>query len=230
MRVVNISRVVSLLAIVVAMFAGNAASAADYRSMSFSLTPVSITRDSTLRFEYNLAAKASLLVEGAFTGTDEDLMDDEIKETGNSLITKSGEISVMFARYSNATTMSGFYWAMGPGYRQMRATWKRTPDATYSLQGEQYQIVAPDELGKVTSEMTSSGVTGHARAGYRYLGESVPLSIGAYVGLRHFQNKFVDTKENGSYAAAPSTNKERESLADQYTTRLEGGIEVGFAL
>ncbi len=231
MRVSYMFRVLALgITLPSAIIANSATAAEMYRTMAFSLTPITMAREGVVRAEFNLGTRASLALEGIAIGEGEDLFDDEIKESnGDSLITRGGELALFVARYSNSASMSGFYWAMGAGYRQLKANWKRSPGANYSLQGDAYTIVAPDEAGKLNSQMTANGVTGHVRAGYRYLGESVPLSIGAYLGLRHFQSKFIDAKDSDNYVAAPSTNEERDMLRNRYMTKLEPGIEVGFA-
>ena len=79
--------------------------------------------------EYNAARIVGLAIEAATIATVEELGEDEIVATGNSLTINGAQASLLMSRYSDEANMGGFFWSTGVGYRRWNAEWKKKPDA-----------------------------------------------------------------------------------------------------
>jgi len=196
-----------------------------YRSFSLSLPIVALSREAVARAEYNVGAQASVALEGTIIGQGEDFNDREIEENhGDSLTTKGYEVAVYMTRYTNPEMLAGFYWGLGAGYRRVEAAWSQTPDQNYTLTERDHL----NDDGRMNHELRGEGITGHGRVGYRYVAESFPLVVGAYVGVRHWQNKF-DDRESESDQYSPTADRDRNNLKYRYMSSFEPGIELGMA-
>jgi hypothetical protein len=202
---------------------GQALAADSYRHWNFSLPIVSFGGEGVTKFEMNLATHGALGVEVAIQQEAEFLSDKEMEETNNdSLMMKGTEVSVVYSSYSNAKLLSGGFWSIGAGYRSMSALWLETPASTQKLEG-----IALTTDGKVQHDLVSDGATARARMGYRYVASSVPFSAGAYIGVRHYQNKFKNKEtDNNSYQTA---SEDLRGLERRMMSRLEPGIEFGLS-
>jgi hypothetical protein len=193
-----------------------------YKSMNISLPFISFGGEAVGRFEWNLKGKAALGLEINVMQQTEFYTDEEIEEkNGDSLLMKGAQAALFYSQYSNSKMMSGGFWGIGVGYRSVEADWLQTPGSAQDLGG-----AALNTDGKVRHELRGSGATAHARFGYRYVAESIPFSLGAYLGVRHFQNTLQDAEKEG---LARTSDEDRTSLERRLTSRLEPGIELGLA-
>lgn len=199
-----------------------AVAADSYKSVNISLPIVSFDREAVTKFEWNLKGAGALGLELAVRSEAEVFTKTEIEErNGDSLMMKSTALAVTYSRFGNPKMMSGGFWGLGLGYRQMQADLLRASDLSQDGQ------VGLNGNSQLSQELSGNGVTGHARVGYRYVAESLPLSVGAYIGLRHFQNKMEEKdKVEGSTAVDEA---EIKSLERRFMSQLEPGIEVGLA-
>lgn len=202
-------------------------SRAGYRAVVLSLPIVNVGGGMVGRGELNLYGRASLAIEGTYQAKSEDMTKKEQQKTGESMMTQARAISAFLARYSEPMQMAGFYYGLGVGYRQETAKWRLKPDGTMTA-------AALDEQRFANHAATMAGPTGHVRGGYRYVGKEVPLLIGAYVGLRHFESVVKDAQPSaiplggGSYS--DMTDAQKEHLKRRFATAPEAGLEIGFAL
>ena len=132
-------------------------------------------------------------------------------------------------------TMSGVYWSLGVGYREQQGTWIVEPEEN----DKQIDFGLVDEdTGKLHHEVKISGMTGHGRLGYRYIGNQYPFVAGLYAGARHWQSSVEDNSEDAvsneeqltenEYTVA-MTEKEKSRLKRRFMTRPELGVEFGWA-
>lgn len=194
------------------------------RSFILTIPIITLTRDAAFRGEYNLKG-ATIAVEGASMVEAEEYSEEKMAETGDSMISKGGHVSVLFSRYSQPANMSGWFWTLGAGVRDMKGKWKTNPSALALSSG---MSLITDDAGKVIHEYTARGLTAHARTGYRWVAQSIPLSIGGGLGLRHFDARFEDKAEL-SAEASPMSDEDKAALRRRYMTRLEPSIEFGLA-
>jgi len=195
-------------------------------SRSFILTVplVSMTRDAVFRGELNTVS-ASFSVESAFMGAAEEYPEEKLLLTGDSMITSGRQASILVSRYSNQSNMSGWFWTLGAGARQMDGIWKTSPSTLALMTGIN---LVQDSAGKVLHNYKATGTTGHARVGYRWVSRSIPLAIGGHIGIRHFEGKFEDAAPlDPDYT--PLAVDEKASLRRRYMTRLEPAVEFGLA-
>lgn len=197
--------------------------------------PLAFYGETVARFELNLEQRASLALELNIKRRRDDIRPAEAEATQESLLTDAKGAILMISRYSEPTRLAGFYWTLGAGFRTMNADWQVQPDPR-----DQYADLSLTTLAEDTGvsvfhhRATMTGTTGHMRTGYRYVAQELPLMIGAYVGIRHFQASVKDAKnsnQGGDDQAAqyaPMTERERERLRRRYTTQLEPAIELGF--
>jgi hypothetical protein len=218
--------VAALLCAPVAATAAPRSSSGGGASRSFILTipVITLTRDAAFRGEYNLK-DATLAVEGASMVESEEYTEEKIAETGDSMISKGGHVSVLVSRYSQPNNMSGWFWTLGAGVREMRGTWKTNPSSLALASG---MPLVMDDAGKVIHEYTARGLVGHARTGYRWVAQSIPLSIGGHLGLRHFDARFAD-KDGLRADSSPLSDEDKAALRRRYMTRLEPAVEFGLA-
>jgi hypothetical protein len=109
----------------------------------------------------------------------------------------------------------------------MDVVWKKPPGEGYSLESSE-QI---DESGRMTHRMVGTGMTGHGRIGYRYVGESFPFIAGTFFGIRHFESKFEDKEARASdeTPSTASTDDDRIQMKRTFMTRPELALELGLA-
>lgn len=198
-----------------------------YRSSSYSLEAMGYGRQSSATAEYNLAAQASVAVTGTFMRKGEDLAEREIEDThGESLTSMGREFAVLFSRYSHPESMSGLYWTLGPGYRTMSVTWDRHPKDY-----ENKTYLSLNSEGKAQQEFTLQGPTLHGGIGYRFLSESFPVTLGIYLGIRHYQATVRDSYENSGEGDESHTHEDvRTALQHRYMTSPEPSITFGLVL
>lgn len=194
------------------------------RSFILTLPLVSLTRDAAFRGEINTES-ASFSVESAYMGTAEEYSEEKLLLTGDSMITSGRQAAILVSRYTNQANMSGWFWTLGAGARQMDGIWKTSPSTLALMTGIS---LIQDDAGKVLHRYKATGATGHARAGYRWVSQSIPLAIGGHVGIRHFDGKFEDV-EPVEQDYTPLAVDEKASLRRRYMTRLEPAVEFGLA-
>ena len=177
------------------------------------------------KLEYNLGGKASIAIEGAYSHPDERYSDKAVASTGESLHAEGRAITVLISRFSRPQTMSGFYWSLGVGYREMTAQWKALadpadPEVNFSL---------VDSQGYLDHQAHLSGMTGHGRLGYRYVPDW-PFMFGIFLGARHFQNKVEDAvDQNGNPKGTPMTDQQKQRMKRYFMSKLEPNIELAIS-
>lgn len=200
---------------------------AQYRSFDFTLPVVTLSRQAHARLEYNMGGVATLSLEGARVVPGEDLAESTIEETGDSLKTDGMQGALLISRYSQGTTMSGFYWSLGAGYRQLRAVWKTKSEG--DEEGTRMSLMDAD--GKLTRDLEVSGTTGHGRLGWRFVADSFPFLFGAHIGVRHFNATVRDIEDSEladeGIRVAPISDTEKKNLKRRMMTAFEPGVEVG---
>ncbi|SME88226.1 hypothetical protein [Pseudobacteriovorax antillogorgiicola] len=195
---------------------------AEYKDFVIHLPLVSVANEAVAKIEYNLSGSGALgleltvIQEGDLYTTEE-----AAKYNGDSIMTEGQELALTYASYMNASKMSGGYWTLGLGYRQVQADWLRSPSDEYSPTG-----VSLDRNGKFKHSLLAGGATAHTRLGYRYVASAFPFSIGAFIGVRHYENTFTDRPVDD---AVETPDADRESLERRLMSSLEPGIEIGMA-
>jgi len=197
----------------------------NYRSFALSLPLVAVGGEATAKGEFNLKGAGGLAVVLNLMVESEVFSRREAEESNqDSMVVKGSEFGLVYSRYTRAKSMSGGYWAVGGGYRRMNLKWHRTPGEGFALVRDGFAL---DDENKVTHSLAGTGPSGHARIGYRFVGESLPICLGAHIGLRHFQSKFGDT--DSAEPTANTTQYERDGLSRRFMTALEPGLEFGLA-
>ncbi|HYX32564.1 MAG TPA: hypothetical protein VE954_05580 [Oligoflexus sp.] len=201
----------------------SAAHAADNnKSMNLTLPLIAFGGESVTKAEWNLRGHGSLGLELNMMGESEMYSDKEIEEkNGDSLMMKGSQVALLYSQYSKPKSLSGGYWTIGLGYRQVKGYWDQTPTANQDIQG-----ASLNADGKVRHSLSGAGPTAQVRTGYRYVAESIPLSVGAYIGLRHFQSTMKDAEASGTVT---TTAEDLTSLQRRMMSHLEPGIELGLA-
>ena len=211
------------------MSAERPASGGEYRSVSVSMPLISMAREAVGHVDFNLSGKGAIGLEVMAKGRQDEIDPKIHQATGESLIAQGRGAALFISRWSHPANMSGGFWGMGLGYRQETVKWRVAP-----LQGDKraaLTLADQDHLLNHSAEL--HGVTGHARAGYRYVGSDMPFIIGGYIGIRHFQAGVQDAKAEanrapGAVATAPLSDKEKDKLLFRAETKPESGIEIGF--
>jgi hypothetical protein len=194
----------------------------NYKTMNLTLPLINFGGESVLKAEWNLRGRGALGLEANMMSESELYSDKEIEEkNGDSLMMKASQLAILYSQYSNPKMLSGGYWSVGLGFRQVKADWDQTPTPNQDIQG-----ASLNAEGKVRHALTGSGPTGHIRTGYRYVAESIPFSVGAYIGLRHFQSTVKDETQSG---AVITNEDDLLALQRRMMSRLEPGIELGLA-
>jgi hypothetical protein len=196
-----------------------------YRSIMLGLPLASSERGPVARLELNLFGKGSIAIEGSSKQLDEDLTKTQVAQTGESMMSKGGQASLLFFQYSKPAAMAGWYYGGGVGFHEDTISWhRRTSDAGVALADASF-----------TNHYASlKGPTGHVRGGYRYVGTEIPMLVGAYFGLKHFQATANDAQPEdvvaGTPAPTPMSAADKDHLLDLNRTAAEIGIEIGFVL
>jgi hypothetical protein len=194
-----------------------------YRSFQLSLPIISLTRDAMIRMEFNMWANGALALEAGSLIKGEANSERMIEETGENFENQGSQYSLIWSSFSRANSMSGFYWSLGAGWRKMTADWRRNAKGDEAL-----GLV--DEQGRVTHAVVGEGMTGHGRLGYRWVGQSFPMVLGAYAGLRHFAATFEDdSSKSGEQRISATSDSDLAGLKRRFATQFEPGLELGFA-
>lgn len=181
------------------------------------------------RLEFNVASRVALGLEVSVSPAHENLADREIESTGgDSLVSSGREASLLVSRYSQPTRLAGFFWTLGGGYRQSVAHWSRTPPSSYSIDTH-----ALDEDNRAAHYVRADGAVVHARAGYRYVFEALPLHACLRLGYRHFEAKVSDVEvtadeAEGVLPGTPLSTRDRKGLEGRWSGALLPELEVGF--
>ncbi len=198
------------------------------RDWLISLPVVAERPQMRLHVEYNADRSIGLALEAAAISTTEELLDDEITTTGNSLAINGVQGSLLMSRYSDEANMGGFFWSIGAGYRKWNAEWKKKPD---DRESQRTSLV--DQDGFLHHRVEGKGVTGHLRAGYRYVANEWPLAIGAHVGLRHMNSQVKDVKIDETeqkklgLTYSELNDKERKELRHRMMTTPDFTVDFG---
>ncbi len=180
-------------------------------------------------FEFNLQAKGTVAIEAGLLSSGEMLSDDEIEKNQDSLESSGGfRASLLLSRYTQPERMAGWFFGVGAGYRQQRIAWLRTPESGETLASNQV-----NEQGQMYHEADLSGVAGHGRFGYRYVGEETPFSVGFALGLRHFAAGYKDLKpdqvdEVDANRLAETPDERQKAIQRRMATALEIGLNFGY--
>jgi hypothetical protein len=211
---------------------GHGGGGGGYRSFAVTM-PLSFSRETNGHLEANLAGKATVSVEGGVRRKGDDVTAKETSETSESIESEGRGGAILISRYSDGMSMSGFYWGLGVGYREIDATWTVKPEGD-DPQVNSYYLNQSD--GTLRHRAQLRGTTGHIRGGYRYVGEEIPFTIGAFVGARHFQAGVKDAEadedsrdSSRTVDDAAMTDREKERLRRRYTTSPELALELGWA-
>lgn len=203
-----------------------------YRAVGFSMPAVTATKETVARLEFNLAGQGALSIEGTMKKKRQEISEKEQQETGESLEAEGYAAAMHISRYSSGMDMSGFFWSLGVGYREERLKWTVAPEDN----DPQANFSLVNDKNLFDHEATAKGTTGSLRVGYRFVGSSVPIIVGIYLGARHFQAGVEDAEakegDQASYdqnATDPMTDREKERLRRRVTTAPDAGLEVGFA-
>ena len=181
--------------------------------------------------EYNVMKAVGVALEIASLGETQLVSDKTMDETGESLKTKGSQVSLLIARYSEPARLGGFFWALGAGYRQYTADWKRRPDEKSTA----LQLESADD-GYLHHRVRGQGVLGHARVGYRWVAGEWPVAIGGHIGLRHLNSSVKDIEVDAEQQKElnmtySSTNSyEQKELKNRVMTTPDISIEIGMAL
>lgn len=206
-----------------AAFSSNAVLGKSEKSFHVGLPIVAMGGEAVTKGEWRLGKVGSLAVEWTAMSNVDLYTNSEKEENNNDSMMLSGnELSLAYTRYGNNKRMSGGYWSVGLGYRLVRVTWLRSP-----FDGVNQAGVSLNEEGKLTHTIDGAGLTARTKVGYRYVAESLPFAVGAYVGLRHYQNTMQD-KLSATEASVASSEEDRVGIERRLMSSLEPGIEVGF--
>lgn len=206
------------------------------RDYLISIPIVADSSQARLHLEYNVQKTFGLALEAAALGEREIMSPKEVDSTGDSLKTKGTQVSLLFSRYSEPAHLGGFFFALGAGYRQYSAEWKKRPDdqnKEVALQSN--TALQLDDDGYLHHRVKGSGTTGHARVGYRWVAAEWPVAIGGHVGLRHVSSsvKDVDVDQEQQKELklnySPTNDAEKKSLKNRVMTEPDISIELGLA-
>lgn len=182
-----------------------------------------------LHAEYNAGGTMGLALEYSAIGAVEELLPEDVQETGNSLTIDGVQLSALMSRYSDERNMGGFFWTLGAGYRVWNAEWKKRPDEKEAL-----RLTLVDQDGYLHHRAQGKGVTGHCRLGYRFVASQWPLAVGAHLGIRHMNSQVSDSdvpvkeQEELQLTYSDITEKERAQLKNRMMTRADISLDFGF--
>ena len=183
-----------------------------------------------LHAEYNAGGTMGLALEYSAIGAVEELLPEDVQETGNSLTIDGVQLSALMSRYSDERNMGGFFWTLGAGYRVWNAEWKKRPGEKEAL-----RLALVDQDGYLHHRVQGKGVTGHCRLGYRFVANEWPLAVGAHLGIRHMNSQVRDSdvpvkeQEELQLTYSDITEKERTHLKNRMMTRADISLDFGFA-
>jgi hypothetical protein len=194
---------------------------ADEKTFLVTLPVVTIGREGSLHAEFSLKEKGTLGLDwaewGGLFGTREELTSRERAENpGQSLVTEGRDMSLEFARYTDPYNMSGFYWGLGVGYRMMRLDWSET-------------LISEDGSTRSRYYAYASGPAVNGRLGYRFVGDSVGVVLGSFVGLKYFLSDITDKSSEDTRTYSFIDTKTRSRLQNKIATLLKIGIDIGWA-
>jgi len=218
-----------VILLMLGFYSGVAEAKMGYRSMFATIPLMESGNQTTAHLEFNLGGEAGLAIEGTYIHRNDDVSEDEAKETNDDFLETHGrQFAVLISRYSEPMDLGGFYWTLGLGHRTLNTTWNVEP----ASDDESISTALVGEDGKLNHEAVMTGMTGHGRLGYRYIGNEYPFVIGSYLGMRHFASGVEDVNANGESATdgnAPLTDLEKVRLTRRFQTRLEFAVEMGWA-
>ena len=189
-------------------------------------------KEARLHFEINAGDEFGLALEGSMLGAIEELPRDEVDKSGNSFKASGYQGSLFCARYSDGARLAGFFWALGAGYRQFDADWRRRPDKTES----RASLTSIDDSGYLHHRLRGKGETGHVRLGYRWVAADWPIAIGAHVGVRHLNSKVEDVEVSKDDQASlhlqysPTPINEKKSISRKEMTTRDIALDFGMVL
>lgn len=188
------------------------------KTFMFSLPLASVGGEAVLKGEYNMPNIGGLGFELVLIPENEAFSPREVENrNGDSLMVRGSELAMYYSSYGDPKKMAGGYWSIGAGYRQMAADWQRSAI----------------EESKILHRLRGNGTTFRGRVGYRFVGDMLPFTFGAYVGVRHFANRFADDSSEPSDEnvgpASQTPKSEVIALEKRFTSSLEPGLEFGMA-
>lgn len=202
------------------------------QSLQISTPLINLNGELCGHVEKNLGGHAALSLELSSKKGFEEIPEERRLLSSESRMSKGRGASIMVSRYGDANRMAGFYWGVGIGVREEDVSWQVKPNT----RDPAYRTLLREDLSPIAHEATLKGSTGHGRIGYRYVGESTPFVIGAYLGFRQFQASVSDNSTKDSGQRTPEeppltvlSNREKEKLKRVYATRPETGLEVGYS-
>jgi hypothetical protein len=202
------------------------------QSFQVSVPIINLNGELCGHLEKNLNGHAALSLELSSKKSFEEIPEDRLLATGESRMSSGRGASVMISRYGDGNRMAGFYWGIGIGTREENVAWQVKPDT----KDPAYKTLTAEQNNLVTHDAMLRGGTGHGRFGYRYVGESAPFVIGAYLGLRHFEATVTDLKDKENSIRGTDeppltalSAREKDKLKRIYATRPETGVEVGYS-
>ena len=194
------------------------AEAKTQKDFHVSLPFIQIGREAKGAIGYNMGDYGVFSLEVGIMPEEEELGESERKEKpDDSLLTRGQEAKVMLSQYNNTSQMSGFFWAVGLGYRQVDFDWITTQNDLDTGEKSLYQAQA-------------QGPIAETRGGYRYVNEDWGFLAGIYLGIRHFENQIADTNtEADELDYQPIDESSKKNLRERFMTSLIPGIEIGWA-
>jgi hypothetical protein len=219
-----------ILCLFIASVTTNAFGQGDMRTFFLTVPVFETGSQSTAHLEFNLYGQAGIAVEGTYVHKHDDVTESEAEETNGDVLEAQGrQFAILISRYSDPIQLAGFFWTLGMGYRSQTIDWQVEPD-----DGDKNidMSLVQEESGKLNHAANLSGMTGHGRLGYRYVGIDFPFVVGGYAGLRHWAagaEDRVEDDEDLPNGVAPLTDQEKTRLERRFQTRPELGVELGWA-
>ena len=176
-----------------------------------------------LQSEFNLGAGIALGVYGTLVGKRETYQRKRTEDDGWSYQSHGLEGGLLLSRFSNDILMSGLFWTLAGGYRNLEARWFRPIVGGYTLAPDD----ETDEDGRLQRNYRQSGATGQARMGYRYASFDHAITVGGYIGIKHFENNVEGVQVRDENAM---NEQEREEIQRLSATSPILGVELGLAL
>jgi hypothetical protein len=207
-----------------AQFAEMRVAKGEDKSFLVSVPMILVGGEMGIHTEFNLWNEATIGLEYLRAGNNEEYSKKQMAEENKSRISGAWEVQMVLSRFSEPESMGGWFWSLGAGYRTMNVDWRKQPEETYTLTGDEVY----DDDGRINHKLVGTGAAAHGRLGYRYVAASWPVAVGGYFGMRHYESNFKDVESEDS-AVTPSQDIDREQLRRAYMTRPELAIELGMA-